>query len=103
MVVISKGIFAKKAPHKNKSWDFFGNFAYVPVTKPAPITMAIHGFKWGPFYKRPKIHGFAWGHFTPGGGVITLTTLVITGSRVHLVRVDQFFFGFVDASHPKRM
>ena len=70
----------------------------MPVTKPAPKTMVIHGFKWG-----PKIHGFAWGHFTPGGGVITLTTLVITGFRVHLVRVDQFFLGLVDASHRKRM
>ena len=34
---------------------------------------------------------------------IALTTLVITGSRVHLVRVDQFFLGLVDASHRKRM
>lgn len=85
------------------SLEILPRFIDVPVTKPAPITMAIHGFKWGPFYKRPKIHGFAWGHFTPGGGVITLTTLVITGSRVHLVRGDQFFLGFVDASHRKRM
>lgn len=49
-----------------------------------------------PFIKGRKYMGLprAWGHFTPGGGVMTLTTLVITGSRVHLVRVDQFFFGF---------
>lgn len=43
------------------SLETLPRFIDVPVTKPAPKTMAIHGFKWGPFYKRPKIHGFAWG------------------------------------------
>ena len=46
MVVISKGIFPKNAPHKNKSWDFFGNFAQI---------------YWCACYKAgPKNNGYTW-------------------------------------------